>query len=165
MEEWAGFAEGCEVSSLGNVVHVYAGKRHLIKPFNDSDGYAHVQISINGRRITFSVHRLVANAFVPNPFGKPEVNHWNGIKTDNRAENLLWATRSENEKHAYDIGLAATGEARYNAKLTNAQVKWIRAVYKPHDKEFGQRALAKMFGVDKSTIRHVVIGETYSRVK
>ena len=54
---------------------------------------------------SFSVHRLVATVFIPNPKEKEDINHINGDKTDNRVVNLEWATKSENQKHAWNNGL------------------------------------------------------------
>ena len=72
-----------------------------MKPFKATRGYLRVALYKNKKRKQFSVHRLVAEVFLPNPLGKPEVNHKWGIKTDNRASELEWNTSSENQKHAY----------------------------------------------------------------
>lgn len=68
-----------------------------------STGYSTVVLSNNGTKRRFLVHRLVAEIYIPNNEGKPCVNHINGIKTDNRIENLEWVTYSENERHSHDI--------------------------------------------------------------
>lgn len=75
-------------------------KGKLLKSAYDKYGYKRVVLSGNGERHTFLVHRLVAMAYIPNPSDKSTVNHKNGIKDDNRAENLEWATQSEQKHHA-----------------------------------------------------------------
>ena len=68
-------------------------------------GYTEVRLTKDGKTTTTFIHILIAKAFIPNPYNKPEVNHINGIKTDNRIENLEWCTHSENINHAYKMGL------------------------------------------------------------
>lgn len=95
--------EGYKVSSLGRVI----GKtgKVLKQQLNSKTGYFHVNIRKSNKQRTTTVHRLVAEAFIPKVEGKNQVNHKNGDKTLNIPQNLEWVTASENRKHAYSIGL------------------------------------------------------------
>lgn len=104
VEERHLFLYGTDISvfSDGSVyVHRTTGKRR----FGDiSDkGYLRILIRENGKSHTVFVHRLVAMAYIPNPNNKPQINHKNGIKTDNRPENLEWCTNLENRQHRSDV--------------------------------------------------------------
>ena len=76
----------------------------FIAPFN-SKGYLRVSLLSENKSKKYLVHRLVAECFIPNIEDKPQVNHINGIKTDNRIDNLEWCNNSENVKHGYRTGL------------------------------------------------------------
>lgn len=91
-----------EVSDKGEVRHTSTGR---LKYAESHNGYLRTEFKIGGIRRRVRVHRLVAEAFIPNPEGKLEVNHINGNKADNRVENLEWATTAENIRHAYATGL------------------------------------------------------------
>ena len=111
MEIWKSlkdYEDYFEISSIGNLRRIKfddeKNKKKFELPFYrkpvlDKDGYLKYKIHINGKYKTFFSHRLVALNFIENPLNKKEVNHINGIKDDNRVENLEWVTQSENRRH------------------------------------------------------------------
>lgn len=74
---------------------------------HNKNGYLKINLT-NDYSKTYQIHRLVAEAFIPNPNNLPQVNHKNGIKTDNRVDNLEWVTISENHKHAFKMRIKKT---------------------------------------------------------
>lgn len=109
-KEWVdvnGF-DDYEVSIYGEVYSKITNK--ILSPAIDENGYYRVALSKNGKSYTKKLHRLVAEAFIPNPNNKPTVNHKDTYKRNNRVVNLEWNTISENVKHAYDNGLIKVPE-------------------------------------------------------
>lgn len=105
-----------------------ARSQKILKPAVLSTGYFQVQLSVNGHRLQEKVHRLVALAFVGKPSSpRLQVAHNNGDPADNRAENLRWATPSENQRDRRAHGTASIGEANSRAKLKEADVREIRS--------------------------------------
>ena len=110
-----GFEGYYEVSNTGKVLGIErmvvlkSGlrtiKSRFLKTRINNYGYTEVRLTKDGKTTTTFIHILLAKAFIPNPYKKLEVNHINGIKTDNRIENLEWCTHSENINHAYQSGL------------------------------------------------------------
>ena len=99
-----------KVSNLGNVLSIprkgtHSNKEYLLKQSLTKKGYLYVILSKKCKSFDTGVHRLVAQAFIPNLENKSQVNHKNGIKTDNRVENLEWVTNEENMRHSWEIGL------------------------------------------------------------
>lgn len=101
-------------------------------------------------------HRLVAETFIDNPKNREIVNHKNGIKTDNRVENLEWCTRLENNQHAFENNLSFY-KGDYN-KLSYEDIRNIKALYKTG--KFTYYDLAKNYGVSYSHIGYIVRGQT-----
>ena len=104
-----GYEEMYEVSNMGRIRSRYKNtckdKSGIRKYIKTAKGYLKVKFKRNNLVRKYFVHRIVAQAFIPNPYNKPGINHKNGIKTDNRASELEWATAEENNNHAMSIGL------------------------------------------------------------
>ncbi len=114
----------------------------------------------------FLVHRLVAQAFLPNPTGKPAVNHKDSDPANNHVGNLEWCTFKENTRHAYDKGIVPRppykiGLSHGMAKLNAKSVRRIRRLALRGEKSPG---IAAKIGVHKSTVERVLNGRRWSEV-
>lgn len=166
-----GFETHYEVSNMGRVRRVKSARGSrgniILKPMPLRQGYLSVQLGddgISGKpRRRRNIHRLVAIAFLgPQPEGH-EVNHKDGNKKNNREENLEWATRSENIRHALRIGLSkiSRGEDANGHKLTESKVKEIRKLLASGE---SQLIIAKRFGVGGTTICNIHLRKTWSHI-
>lgn len=160
------FIDFYEVSDTGKVRSLPRNgtikKAKILKPdINITTGYHQVKLCKNGFKKVYKIHRLVAKTFIENPNNKPEVNHKDGKKGNNRVDNLEWCTKSENSIHAVKNHLTnpQTGERCSWSKLTQKQVEEIRKKYKPF--EYSLYKLAKEYGVTHMTIYAIILGKSW----
>lgn len=151
-----------EVSNLGRVktlprYHRYGLKEEkILKPGYGKFGYAHVALTKNGIMKTTRVHRIVALVFVPNPYMYEFVNHLDGVKSNNAASNLEWCNRSQNMKHAYDLGLMNI-ETRSKVTMNIADEIRSRGKWGTYD-EIGDQ-----YGIVGSTVWNILNNKTWRK--
>lgn len=139
-----------DITRYGEVINKHSG-RH-VKPQKNGKGYYRVSI---GGKLQF-IHRLVATKYVPNPNNLPQVNHKDGNKLNNCADNLEWVTNQQNRDHAVEEKLHTMGENCSWSKLTQEQVSFIR-----EHTELTSPELSKIFNVAASTIRAIRQGRSW----
>ena len=122
--EWKlieGFGGTYSVSNYGDVKNNRTGK--LMKPRKNEKGYLHIGLTKNGKQKCMRVHRLVAQAFIPNPENKPQVNHIDFDRENNCVSNLEWVTNQENTQYSV-----------CNRKLQEKRKKSKTRIFKAYDK-------------------------------
>lgn len=125
MENWRSLdgivecGENYAVYTNGNVVNTDTGR--MLKPALKRSGYYQVVLHFNKNKKYYPVHRLVALAFISNPENKKQVNHKDGVKTNNHVSNLEWATPRENTIHALKMRLASTKKQTEILNKLNSQ--------------------------------------------
>jgi hypothetical protein len=170
-EEWRGvfgYEPFYEVSSLGRIRRrdrITADGRSLrekvlIPVVRSSYLYVTLCGADKSTYRSAAIHRLVCAAFRGcEPFRRADVNHLDGDKFNNTASNLEWTTRSQNQRHAADIGLKPHGERSHLSKLRLPQVVQIRETYGRGG--ISQAAIASDFGVSQTCIGKIVRGEKW----
>ena len=126
MEMWKdilGYESLYQVSNLGNVRSLKRNKNLAL--CDNGEGYMKVKLHSKPYR----VHRLVAMAFIPNLENKPQVNHINSDKADNRVENLEWVTNAENTKHGYKQAFKNSNYKNPRIKLEDNEIEFILSHY------------------------------------
>ena len=170
-ERWKQCHPNYEVSDQGRVRRTVGGKGarigHILKPAPNNSGYLCVGLKDGGIRLPYTVHKLVAIAFLgPVPEGF-EINHENGDKTDNRACNLSYITRSENCKHAYAVcGRVPkvpdhTGSKHGLSKLVEAQAAEI---YKLRRAGVSGQTVARLFNINESVVSEIYNNKAWTHV-
>jgi hypothetical protein len=152
-----------EVSSHGRVLSKCKGKLRILASLPNMYGYYRYGLSNGKKTHTFFVHHLVLNAFGP-PRGEGQIcRHLDGVRTNNRIENLKWGTLEENCMDAFIHGTMPKGERHGCAKLREAEVQQIKKNYKrTSGRASNCRELAIKYGVSRSTIQRIVFGKNWT---
>ena len=157
-EEWREFsAPNYEVSSMGRVRRSKPGRRtfagRVLSPIRQKCGYLSVRPVIGGKNVHYYVHDVVSEAFIgPKPDGST-VNHKNGNKHDNRVENLEYVSHAGNMAHAATMGLMPSGESHHNAKLSDNDVRELRAMALT---KCGLRAICDRFSISPARASTII---------
>lgn len=161
-----GYESVYQVSDRGSVKRLAGSPKcksdRLLAPNYTMGGYLNISLSLGSKIRQIGVHQLVMWAFV-GPQGSLWVHHKNGVKDDNRLENLKYVTPGQNTKHAYDSGLnqGPVGEKNGMAKLTEEDIYLIRLARNLCGEELTRKDMAAYFEVSKTTITEIINGNSW----
>ena len=159
-----------QVSNLGNIKRLerimenrgtYSGlykiKESILKPRENKDrnGYYEISLRKDGTEKRFKVHRLVAYAFIDNPYNKPEVNHIDGNKSNNCAYNLEWMTSKENKEHAWRTGLINSNHRKKPIKCNENNMCFESVIQASKELNCDRRGIFRVLKGEKKNIKNM----------
>lgn len=149
------------ISSFGRVKSIKIRKNGLKERLissNTGNVYKLATLTIDGKEIYKTIHRLVAKSFIPNPENKPYVNHKDGNKKNNHVSNLEWVTPSENNLHSVKIGTSG-GRRKYSEE----QIRKVHLIRK-ENKDASYKYISAETGVNKNVVGRVLCGHTWLEI-
>ena len=167
MEQWKiiPIAQNYEVSDLGNIRKIKpskTGPKTGPTIWNDKDGYEQVSLTVNGRQKQFRLHRLIALTFLgESPY---QVHHKNGVKADNKLDNLEYVTPAQNRWHG-TVAIDANkprGKDHHNSKLNEHQVEAIHAL---RELKWSGPKIAKVIGCTASNVYCILHGKGWAHIE
>lgn len=166
-----GYEDLYEIDRAGNVYAMFSFRKlpagRILNQHLSFDGYVFVSLSVKGKGIRKYIHRLLMLAFYPHSDSASlEVNHIDGVKTNNSLENLEWVTHAENLRHAKKIkawkGSTNRGEKVIGSKLTTENILQIRAM---RSSGMTHKQIAAVFGCTPTNISFILSGKTWAHIK
>ena len=124
-------------------------------------GYVIVSLNVNDKEYVAKVHRLVAMKYIPNPNNYPQINHIDGIKTNNNIENLEWVDNKQNKYHAMKLLESKTGKRTSHAIFSMQEISNIRAMYK---NKTPKTVIENNFNINRSKLNKILYNEIYKEI-
>jgi hypothetical protein len=162
MENWKdiksyeGIYQASDLGNLRSLNYKRTGKIQVLKPALDNKGYLRTAFMKDGILKTVKVHRVIAQTFLNTIDDKNQVNHINGIKTDNNLINLEWCNNTENQNHAIKIGLVKQKSGNLHHKTKHSDELIIK-IYNEYKNGASKRSLAKKYNVDRGVFKRKII--------
>lgn len=153
-----------EISNMGRVKSFKRKIVKILKQEVQKYDYLQTQFIKLGITTRQKVHRVVAITFIPNPENKPQVNHINGIKHDNRVENLEWCTAHENMVHAFTIGLKRNLSG-VNSIRSNLSIENINEIFKLREENQTYSKIGAKFNLTKGAIYRILKKKSWQHIK